>query len=198
MSHSLSKRIILSPTQLQRLLGRDRELTSRTDAARMDALSSAAKAAQKIGSSQAYAQYSATQQRHLSQAAQERDAALELVVTDPAQPSGAAFVPDLINFEEEEGSVPLQSPKRVRKKRNQTKAKVELQTVTGPTRQRRQSSQIAETTVDDPSTPKARPAKHRRIIVHSVPSTVFSPIRTRSKGGKTTTPWLRYGKSSVP
>jgi len=196
MSHSLSKRIILSPTQLQRLLGRDRELTSRTDAARMDALASAAKAAQKIGSSQAYAQYSATQQRHLSQAAQERDAALELVVTDPAQPSGPAFVPDLINFEEE--SEPLRTPKRVRKKPKHPKAKVERQTNTAPSHQQQGQAQTNEESEPTPSTPKTQPAKRRRIIVHSVPSTVFSPIRTRSKGGKTSSPWLRYGKSSAP
>lgn len=196
MSHSLSKRIILSPTQLQRLLGRDRELSSRADMARMGALASATKAAPKIGSSQAYAQYRATQQRQLNQSAQERDASLELVVSDPAQPKGPAFVPDLINLDQEVDEwEPLKTPEGKRKKPKTPK--VTRNQKSGFSRQRKRNLDTGEDHEAGPSTPKSRTSKPRRIIVHTVPAQ-FSPVRTRSKVKKSPlTSWLRYGERNA-
>lgn len=101
MSQTLAKRIILSPDQLRRLLGRDRELTSATNTARMSALQNAAQTAAAVGPSQAYAQYRSSQERHLNQAAKERDAPLELVVSDPASAVDSTLIPDLIDFDSE-------------------------------------------------------------------------------------------------
>ena len=82
MNKLLSKRIILSPDQLQRLLGREKVVTDRYAHERDKAIISAVKGAPTIGAAQAYAQFSAAQQRHLHQAAKERNAPLELIISE--------------------------------------------------------------------------------------------------------------------
>ena len=192
MSHSLGKRIILSPSQLQRLLGRDRELTSRTDAARMTALQSAAKDAATIGPSQAYARYREMQQRHLVQAAEERGAPLELVVSDPAERKHPHehIENDLINLSEEPKSP---EPSAIPKKPPATKKKARS------TNLRKTAEKIYEDISG--STPKIPKTAPRRLIVHDPR---HSPVKTRAKrlklqnvaGASSSSPsWLRYGKN---
>lgn len=81
----LQKRVILSPEQLDRLLGRDKELISQYDRDRVAALRTAAQRAPKVGATQAYSQYQSVQQRHLQRAARERAEPLELVIADASE-----------------------------------------------------------------------------------------------------------------
>lgn len=78
------KLIILTPEQLLRLRGRDRELTVRSDADRRLALQRANKQATRVGPSHAYAEYRSVQDRHLHHAARERTQPLQMVLADPA------------------------------------------------------------------------------------------------------------------
>lgn len=84
------KLIILTPEQLLRLRGRDRELTVRSDADRRLALQKANKQAARIGPSQAYAEYRSLQDRHLHHAARERTQPLQMVLADPADSLAAS------------------------------------------------------------------------------------------------------------
>lgn len=198
MSHALSKRIILSPLQLQRLLGRDRELTSRTDAARQTALAKAARAAKTIGPAQAYAQYSATQQRHLKQAAQERDAPLELVVSDPTpqqqHPGGHRVENDLIDFDDD--NIPPPPPPPVTPKTPKWKPKPK-KVPKGVSRdwKKAQSRRYSQHDEDvGPSTPGSTPKTGR--VNAQKRTSIWSPIKTRSRTKTKTSPWLQYGKVS--
>jgi len=180
MSHSLSKRIIISPAQLQRLLGRDRELTNRTDVARTTALQSAAKDAADIGPSQAYARYREMQQRHLAQAASERGAPLELVVSDPER---SKHPHENIANPPEEAEPPEVSarPRKpsVKKKRATVRKGAEkiVEEISGETPQR---SKVAA----------------RRVIVHDPrhsPIKPHSPMKTRARQNNASHSWLHYG-----
>ncbi|XP_034250650.1 uncharacterized protein LOC117651042 isoform X2 [Thrips palmi] len=193
MSHSLSKRIILSPSQLQRLLGRDRELTSRTDAARQTALRSAAKDSASIGPSQAYARYREMQQRHLVQAAEERGAPLELVVSEPEPRKHS------------EG--PIKPPEEPESKPESPKASVIPKKPPSATKKKARTSQIRKTAERvyeeiSGSTPKIPKSMPMRRIVHDPR---HSPVKTRSKNlqkstrgtpsSSSSSSWLRYGKN---
>lgn len=81
----LKKLIVLTPEQLQRLRGRDRELTDRSDIERRMALHEAGKQAAKVGPTQAYAQYRLAQERHLHHAAKERTEPLHMTIADVKQ-----------------------------------------------------------------------------------------------------------------
>lgn len=167
MNPSLSKRIILSPTQLQRLLGRDRELTDRSGLERSSALQAATKAAAKIGPAQAYAQYQATQQRHINQAAHERGAPLELVVSEPTPP------PPTPNQPEPKATTPprQRTPKPVKVKR---------------LKERRRGDAFAT-----PGKPRAI------VKPRTLGAPPHSPIKTRAAAKlsdkQTEIPWLRFG-----
>lgn len=182
MNQALSKRIILTPDQLRRLMGHDRELTKSTDAARMSALLSAAKTAPIIGPGQAYAQFNAVQQRHLHQAAHERSAPLELVVSEPdgstQVKSKTRVVEDLINFSEETETPKPNKPPKVGKAPKTPKTP----------RKNVSRVKIHTKRTASPSSSKTR----SRVIVHAKPS----PRQTRSKARQTQSggsPWLKYG-----
>lgn len=81
----LKKLIVLTPEQLQRLRGRDRELTERSDIERRLALHEAGKQTAKVGPAQAYAQYRLAQERHLHHAAKERTEPLHMTIADVKQ-----------------------------------------------------------------------------------------------------------------
>lgn len=208
MSHALSKRIILSPDQLRRLLGRDRELTNSTDIARMDALKAATRRASAVGPAQAYAQYRSSQERHLNQAAKERNAPLELVVSDPESqkrsegkllPSEAKLLPDLMDFEEPE----QQQQWQVRGKTgSESEDADDIEDFATPI-----ATPIASPSATPSSSARKAPKRlhtvkriqtvKRRIITHSPSSQKFSPLKTRgarAKQGKSIQQWLQYGK----
>lgn len=106
----LRKLIVLTPEQLHRLRGRDRELTDHYDANRRHVLGSVVENVKKIGPTQAYAQYQAAQQRHLHHAAREREAPLQMVFADP--PAAAPTLEEKLQKLEEQGEERRQHEQR--------------------------------------------------------------------------------------
>lgn len=74
----LRKMIVLTPEQLQRLRGREHQLANQFDAERKQVLDNVVRNMDKIGPTQAYAQYQAVQQKHLHHANKDRTEPLEM------------------------------------------------------------------------------------------------------------------------
>lgn len=96
----LRKHIVLTPEQLDKLRGRDRDLSDRYDIDRRHVLGAVAEKAKRIGPTQAYVQYRAAQQRHLQHAAKERTEPLEMVLSD-ARSASPTFEEKLAKVEEQ-------------------------------------------------------------------------------------------------
>jgi hypothetical protein len=113
----LKKLIILTPEQLRRLTGRDRELSDRYDWQQRAALRTASKQAPRLGSSQAYAQYRLAQDRYLQHAARERTEPLEMNIVDTSPTPQIPPAPQEVSPED----VPLQNDENAKPNRNKIK-----------------------------------------------------------------------------
>lgn len=119
----LQKRIILTPQQLDRLLGRDKELISLFDRERRAALDNAVRDASTHGPSHAYAQYNIAQQRFLDKSARDRTEPLELVLSapPPPQPPPPPIVPQASTASREQAPEQVQTSPTPRKRKKGTR-----------------------------------------------------------------------------
>jgi hypothetical protein len=199
MNKNLSKRIILSPDQLQRLLGRDRLITDRYAHERDKAIISAVKGAPSIGASQAYAQFSTAQQRHLQHAAKDRNAPLELLISETDNNNSKISGESLKKKKAKKRLEVINKNKRKRVEEDELNgveqqeegerfAKIKTPRIGSNTKRKRENSEEGN----------ERPASNNP----SIPSAAtFSPLSTRSGRQRLTPrrrhaplPWLRYGE----
>lgn len=119
----LKKLIVLTPEQLQRLRGRDRELTERSDIERRLALHEAGKQTAKVGPAQAYAQYRLAQERHLHHAAKERTEPLHMTIADVKQDTSKDYKQEEKKQERKEEDQEREEAETRKKKKKKVKDK---------------------------------------------------------------------------